>query len=284
VAPNSAKQAFILDTGTNALFTIPLDANAISAVASFSPDNLKAFIAVKIQPGSGVLYVYSNQAALQTIPLSAPADDVAFLPDGAFGFLAEPAGLSYLATCSAPGSTPTNTATAPGAIAIHPLSNLPDSSSLPKSMGFAALAPPNVELVTSSVTGTGCAPSLGVSNVGSGTFNLGQGSFTPLDFLVSSDGQKAFVLIQNQASVVVFDIVTKAVSSIALVGNPTPLAASLSADGLTLYVTGNDNTVHVINTATGADALQLSIPSTTLCSVSTGGTPSCQADLLATRH
>ena len=296
VAPNPAtKQVFILDTSTNSTSSIILDPNAVSAVASFSPDNLKAFIAVTIQPSggtaSGILYIYSPQTALQTIPLSAPVSDVAFLPDGAFGYLAEPTGLFYLATCDVPSSTPTPD-TPPvggGATVIRPLSNLADSSGLTDQMGFIALVSPNVETVTSTVNGIGCIPAippgtLTVSNTAAGTFNLGQGTFTPVDFLVSSDGQKAYILIQNQASVVVFDIPSKTISSIALVGNPAPLAGSLAPDGLTLYVAGSDNNVHVIDTVVGNDVNQVAMPASTLCSVITGGPPpACTPDLLLVR-
>jgi hypothetical protein len=282
-----AKQMFVFDTTTNSPFSFLLDPNAASAVASFSPDNLKGFIAVTIQPpggaASGILYVYSTQAALQTIPLSAPATDVAFLPDGAFGFLSEAAGLSYLATCDQPNSTTSTPSTAPASLAIHALSNLPDANSLPDAMGFITLAPPTVEIVTWGVTGTGCA--LSANNPSPpASFNLGQGTFTPVDFLVSTDGQKAYVLIQNQASVVVFDIPGKTISSIALVGSPAPLAGDLTPDGLTLYVAGNDNNVHVIDTVTGGDVQQVLIPPSTLCSVTSGAPPSgCSPDLLVVR-
>ena len=84
VAPNPpVKQVFILDTSTNSSSSILLDPNAASAVASFSPDNLKAFIAVNAATGLtvqcqntaavGCLYVYSAEAALQTIPLDMTA-------------------------------------------------------------------------------------------------------------------------------------------------------------------------------------------------------------------
>ncbi|HYL12966.1 MAG TPA: hypothetical protein VEV41_08015 [Terriglobales bacterium] len=295
-ASHAAKQIFVFDTTTNSSFSFLLDPNVASAVASFSPDNLKAFIAVTIQPtggaASGILYVYSTQAALQTIPLSAPASDVAFLPDGAFGYLAEPSGLSYLATCDVPSSipTPTNPPVAGGSTAIHPLSNLVDpSSGSPDEMGFITLVPPNVEIVTSVVTGSGCIPAippgtLAVSNTAAGTFNLGQGTFTPVDFLVSTDGQKAYVLIQNQASVVAFDIPGKTISSMALVGTPAPLAGNLTPDGLTLYVAANDNNVHVIDTVVGGDVQQVVIPPSTLCSVASGAPPSgCSPDLLLVR-
>jgi hypothetical protein len=168
-------------------------------------------------------------------------------------------------------------------MAIHPLSNLLDATNgLPDAMGFITLSPPTVQITTSAVTGTGCG--LVVNNAPATSFNLGQGNFTPVDFLVSSDGQKAYVLIENQASVVVFDVPAKTISSIALVGNPAPLAGSLTPDGLTLYVAASDNSVHVIDTVVGGDVHQVPVSPSSLCSVTTGGPPpACTPDLLVVR-
>ena len=310
VAPNPpTKQVFILDTSTNSSFSIVLDPNASSAVASFSPD-LKAFIAVNAAAGLTIqcqstaalscLYVYSPQAPLQSTPLAGTATDAAFLGNGMFGYVAEgSSGVSYLATCDDPNSPLGGQVFSVTGTAAALLRALPDGQS------FLALEPPNVAAIKALINGSPAPPTAvlgcplpfainipGFSATGflqnsssvTNSSNLGQGMFTPIDFLVSSDGQKAYVLIQNQASVVVFDIPTKTVSSIALAGNPAPLAGSLAPDGLTLYVAGSDNNVHVIDTVVGGDVHQVALPSSSLCSVSTGGPPpACRPDLLVVR-
>ena len=318
VAPNPpVKQVFILDTSTNSSSSILLDPNAASAVASFSPDNLKAFIAVNAATGLtvqcqntaavGCLYVYSAEAALQTIPLDMTATDLAFLPDGAFSYMAGVAPssptpqpqITVRNTCdNSISQTPNSTLqvlSTPGVVQFVRTLNNGIQVAGNNGAQVVGLDPPNVDIITFTFAGTanlgnsGCplpfqAGYLYISNSSLSSFNLGQGAFTPIDFLVSSDGQKAYVVIQNQASVVVFDIPTKTVSSIALVGNPAPLAGSLAPDGLTLYVAASDNSVHVIDTVVGGDVQQVPIPSSSLCSVSTGGPPpACTPDLLVVR-
>ncbi len=70
-----------------------------ATAAAFSPDSLKAYIVA-----GNNLYVYSKTDPLQTIPLTAPATDVAFIGDGSLGYLAggDPAGASFLPTCDDP--------------------------------------------------------------------------------------------------------------------------------------------------------------------------------------
>ncbi len=134
----------------------------------------------------------------------------------------------------------------------------------------------------------GCpAPPLGppngaytLTNTVSAPSNLGQGTFTPVAFAVSSDGQKAYALASNLGSLIVYDVVNKTTSTIPLVGNPAPLAGGLSPDGLSFYVTTSDSALHVINLIAGGDVQQLPIPQNNLCAVSTGTAPTCLPDLL----
>jgi hypothetical protein len=266
--------------------------------------------------GGCTLYVYSAQAPLQTIDLTDPtlgaATDVAFLGNGSYGYMARGSGLSFLATCDDPGD-PTNPLTAQVGSVATPASfirPLRDGKSL------LALAPPDVSSITSSVTalpGTpngaanppqiiGCpapytlsfpppvAPQLPaqgfLQNATSAAFtsDLGQGTFTPTAFLLSSDGQKAFILAANVLNVTVFDIASQTTSPLALTGNAAPIAGSLSGDGQTLYVTTSDNVLHIVNLVSGGDTAQLALPSANLCALTTGGSVStCKPDLLAVR-
>ena len=286
------KQIFVHDTGTGAQFSFPIASDASSAVAAFSQDNLKAFIAVQA-PSGNQLYVYSVFAPLQTLPLGRTVTDAAFLPSGAFGFLAQPSdpanGLSYLATCDDPYAPVLGSAPAPGSIFIRPLTSSLFAAFDPlNNQGFITLSPPNIELVAAKVSGTGCGSSISVSASLVSTVPLGQGAFTPKDFIVSSDGRKAYILAANFGSVIVYDILSQTTSSIALVGNAIPLAMALTSDGATLYVSGYvppadnpDSSVHIIDTTIGVDVKQVSVPPDTLCYESTGGqVPACLPDLL----
>jgi hypothetical protein len=60
--------------------------------------------------------------------------------------------------------------------------------------------------------------------------------------------------------VLVFHIASQTISSIALTGNVLPLQASLAQNGNALYVGASDGTVHVLDTAGGADIQQITFP------------------------
>lgn len=309
---------FILDTANNTPVSLLIKgANA----AGFSPDGLKAFI-VASNPavgtpctvaGSCTLYVYSPQAPLQTIDLSdpilGPATDVAFLGSGDFGYLARGSGASFLATCDDPGD-PAHALTSQLGTVSSALSSI--FRPLPDGHSLLSVAPPNASTISASIQGTPSAPqiigcpvpytlsfpppsdSFGTGFTGTGYLtnnstvstpvDLGQGAFTPISVLVSTDGQKAFILAANVLNVIVYDVPGQTTSSLPLVGNAAPIAGSLAPDGQTLYVTTADNKLHVVNLVAGGDLQQLALPSANLCVLSTGGSVStCQPDLLAVR-
>jgi hypothetical protein len=317
---SAINKLFILDTTNNTPVSLLIKgANA----AAFSPDGLKAFI-VASNPtvgtpctvvGSCTLYVYSPEAPLQTIDLTdpslGPATDVAFLGSGDFGYLARGSGASFLATCDDPGDPahPLPSQLTPVSVPASLLRPSPDAHSL------LALAPPNISTITANIPpltsppvppavigcpvpytlsfpppsdtfGTGFSGTGALTNTSSASpaVDLGQGAFTPVAVLVSTDGQKAFILARNVLNVIVYDISGQSTSSLPLVGNAAPIAGSLAPDGQTLFVTTADNKLHVINLVAGGDLEQLALPSANLCVLSTGGSVStCQPDLLAVR-
>jgi len=93
------------------------------------------------------------------------------------------------------------------------------------------------------------------------SFNLGQTNFVPTQFIISSDGSTAYVVAENLASVLVFNIPNRTSSAIPpLSGNAIPLQAALTPDGTLLYIGASDGTVHVVDTVTGGDIQQISFP------------------------
>jgi DNA-binding beta-propeller fold protein YncE len=166
---------------------------------------------------------------------------------------------------------------------------------LPDASGFIGLAPPDLVLIRTTFNGlplpvgaSGCPvpfPSgqISVSN-GVTTVPLAAGSFTPLALFVSSDGQNAYMVARNSSTIIRYGIISGLTSSFSLVGNPNPLSAALSPDGQTLYVGASDGKVHFVNTVSGGDAAQVDVPSSSLCTVITGGTqPNCLPDLIAVK-
>lgn len=271
-------QLFIFDTATST--STPFLISGATA-AAFSPDSLKAFIVA-----GGTLYVYSTQSAFRAATLPAAGTDVGFLANGMFGYVAQGnSGTSYLATCDDP-SQPLSSQVKTVAGAMSFLRPLPDGS------GFLGLAPPNIQLIKATVIGmplpaatSGCPQPLGglsVTNVVSSVASAG--TVTPVAFLLSSDGQKAYIVAPNSGTINVYDVVSGLSSFLSLTGNPNPLAAALSPDGQTLYVSASDSKVHFVNTVSGGDLFQVDVPSSSLCTVSTGGIqPACPPNLLAVR-
>ncbi len=292
--PNSAPQAFIFDTAANTATAIQLASGTTNVAADFSPDSLKAFI-VGSSGAASTLYVYSKVDALQTISLSAGTNDVAFLPSGNFGYIAQgtPSQLSLVPTCdNPPPSTPAlveTTATTATPSIIRPLV---DGRML-------AVEPPGIQIFTPAIGGTGCAfprlypgtpnlitGDLTVSNTSS-FFNLGQGNFIFRQLIVSHDGSTAYILASDANNnplgvVLVFNIANRTSSAISLTGNAIPLRAELTPDGTVLYVGASDGTVHAVSTVAGGDFQQIAFP-LGLCRNASGApfATTCNPDLLA---
>ena len=171
--------------------------NAISA--AFSPDGLKAYIvSASSCPGTSsaaCLLIYSTVDGPQFVQLGTPPTDVAFLGQGAFGYLGGSASASFLATCDHPAAFPPGQSFGFPSLLLRPL---PDGQSL------AALTPPNLQTMTATVSGSGCVTprgSLAVTNTVGPPVNLGVGNFTPKQFLISSDGSAAYILGQVHQAV-----------------------------------------------------------------------------------
>lgn len=233
-------QVFVFDTaaGTNAAFII-----TGATAADFSPDSLKAYIIA-----GSTLYVYSKVDALQTIPLRAPANDVAFFAEGAFAYLAggDPAGVMVRRTCDNGEADTVPTTATPTFIRA-----LPDATQM------LALAPPTIALIDANTAPFGCTPT--ISDTVS-SFNLGQAPFTASQLIIAENGSTAYVLSSEFSSIFVFNIGAQTSSALSLAGNATPIHASLTPDGTLLVVGASDGMVHEIQTATGVDVAQVQFP------------------------
>ena len=257
-------QVFVFDTG----FNTPAAFNISGATAAdFSPDSLKAYILA-----GSTLYVYSKLDALQTIPLSAPANDVSFFAEGAFAYLAggNAAGVLVRRTCDNGTADAVST---PGAPAF--IKALPDAS------GMLALDPPTVDIIHATTTPAGCTPSVSDTVT---SFDFGLGNFVATQLILSQDGTAAYVVMPGRSSISIFSVASETFSSIALTGNPVPLQASLSPDGTELFVGAGDGTLHILEPAVSGDIHQVSFP-LGLCQNS-AGQPfgiTCNPDLVAVK-
>ena len=256
-----------------------------ATAAAFSPDGMKAFIIGKASPSdpnSDTLYVYSSLQALKTVPLGTAANSVSFYANGALAYLSGPNSVTMRNACdstyglatSFPGTSPTLFQALQDG--VHALGvESPGIDIFDVTVGAPPVATPT------SPSNTCPFP---VANATSTFVNLGQGNFTPLQLIVSSDNSRAYILASNLGSVFVFDLGVNTVSAIPLTGNPVPLDASLTPDGSTLYVGANDGAVHVVSTTSGDDLQQITFTnnnSSNKSSLCNNIPQTCNADLIA---
>ena len=285
-APPPATQVIVFDTSANTGTTLNI---AGATAADFSPDNLRVFIAA----GSN-LYVWSAQDALKKIslPVTAPAKDVSFSPEGAFAFVSGGSTTSTVtawSTCGLSSALSNNVVLPATPLFLRALprdainlADPPTAGSATTITSVLAVDSPGIDLFRVARAPTGCT-----STASSGTatpFNLGQGSFTPIQLIVSQDAARAYVLASDRGSVLVFNIDNQTSSAIPLSGDAIPVQASLTPDGSRLYVAAADGQVHILDTQNGGDLLQISFPTdpTTFQAGLCNGVPfTCNPDLIA---
>lgn len=273
---DSPNEVFVFDTATK---TSPAFQITGATAADFSPDSLKAYIVA-----GSTLYVYSKLDGLRTIALAAPANDVSFLSEGAFAYVAGGASseLTVWRTCDNGSAdtvpvpaVPSFIKTLPGATKLLPADSL-------NTFHLLALAPPDIDIIPVNTTPSGCTPAVADGTVAS--FNLGQSNFVAKQLIISQDGSTAYVIASNLSSILVFNIPGQIPSAISLVGNPLPLSATLTPDGNLLYVGASDGAVHVVSTVAGGDIQQITFPQG-LCQNSVGQPfpITCNPDLVAVK-
>jgi hypothetical protein len=261
--------------------------------AGFSPDGLKAFIvgcvvsSVPCTSTTGnALYVYSALQSLQApIALSVPAGQVAFSPNGAFGYV----------TGALSGNTPALTAfnlcdnqlaqqftlATPAFVRTMPNAHLEGRDNMaqlfPDGMHLLAVDHQGIDVVTAinavkvavlsnPPVPVGSCPQTVTHTVQ--RIDLGQGTFNPVAFFVSPDATQAYIVASDRSDILVYNFNTGSVSGIPLAGNATPgdpanpmrTVADMTVDGTFIYVAGSDGTLHEVSTNPAVDLLQISFP------------------------
>ena len=173
---STPNQVYIYDSMSNT--SVPLSITGATA-ADFSPDGLKAFIAAHDpNTGTNTLYIYSALEALKTVPLSGITNELFFHPTGAFGYLAggAPTAITAYRTCD---NALADTVTTPGTLDFNPFSErwFDHSGARSPQCGHRG--------VTLTAGANGCQPLASDSIPRS--VNLGQGNFTPSQFILSAD-------------------------------------------------------------------------------------------------
>jgi hypothetical protein len=282
---STPNRVYVVNTTSTTATTTALTING-ATTATFSPDNSKAFI---LGNGGNTLYVYSPLQALQSFPLSAPANTIAFSSTGAYAFIAgglAGSNIDVLSTCSnLPATTPAATTfsitglpTTPTFLKMVPAGNAPINNNLLSSLLQNPLV--NIDVfygldnsgidVFATVTTTPLTPApaslcpqqqIALATVNPPAtnpvyINLQKGTFHPINFFVSPDSTQVYIITSDQG-VLVYNFSTGSVSSILLSGGAAPVAADMTVDGLYLYVAGTDGILHELNTQTGTDIMEI---------------------------
>jgi hypothetical protein len=288
--------------------TTALNINSATA-AAVSPDGLKAFI---LGDGGNTLYIYSPLQTLQPgVALPAPASTIAFNSTGSFALFSggsAPGTLAIYRTCDnsvvAPALSASQLPGPPTFLKMVPAGNIPlntpfGDTSLPQLQTagldfFFGLDSTGIDIIatTSSqpaLTALCPQPVTLAQTTANAPFppvhiNLNQGTFHPINFFLSPDTSRAYI-VTSDLGVLVYDFSTGAVSAkIGLANEASPVAAGMTVDGTLIYVAGSDGLLHQLNTTLGVDFYQTSflpLADSTNDFCYTG--QNCQPDLLAVK-
>ncbi|MFZ0322212.1 MAG: WD40 repeat domain-containing protein [Candidatus Sulfotelmatobacter sp.] len=284
---STPNQVYVVNTGSSSPSTIAENINS-ATTATFSPDNSKAFI---LGNGGNTLYVYSTLQALQTIPLTASANTVAFSSTGAFAFIAgasSTANIDVLNTCNnSPATMPggaalsiTGLPATPLFLKMVPPGNAPTGNNVIPNLQqsafdnldvFFGLDNTGIDVIatttTTPVTTTPATPLCPQQQITlaqttqNTTFNpihidLQKGTFHPINFFLSPGGDQVYIVTSDQG-VLVYNFGTQSVSAIPINGGAAPVAADMTVDGTLMYVAGTDGVLHELNTALAMDVMEI---------------------------
>ncbi|MGB9196400.1 MAG: hypothetical protein WCB53_05675 [Terriglobales bacterium] len=292
----------------------------VAQSAAFSPDQSKIFILTN----SGKMFVYSTVDALAQVTIPTTGTDAAFSADSSFAYVtgsstsSPPGSVSAFSTCSTPGvpstelGTPVTLADVP--LQIFPSPNLTTNDGLTYQNVFvlesSASHPTSLQVVTAAFTQTPIGvtqftcnvPDLSSLTVSPTTYNLGQGSFTPLYTRLSGDGSEFIVVGQNIPAVMVFNVASGTTTAVHLArtgySQIYPYSASATSDGSLVFVAACDQfqnndpstqnclagSVHVVSTTGLGDYQQvpyINYTTNNMCNNLGGSSQLCVPDLIA---
>jgi hypothetical protein len=303
-------QVFLYDQPTNTGTQLLLNIADHARSAVFSPDDLVVYIttyqctASPCQPSNevpGPVYVDDALNGLRRLAAPSGVTDVALHPSGALVYMATAANtvttLNTSNNALAASEDGTQTVTLP----VRPqfLRALHDWDDAAYTTHFIILNGPNaadgeiVQATTPRLTSPPpCLLAPGTTQfyicnsvAAADHFDFGQGPLDAAQFLLSSDASTAYVIPRNFSSVFSYGLQSKQKGGISLSGAQSATTGGLTTDGAFLYVGSTDGLVHVLNTASSGDALQITPvssttnPATSMCSISTASQP-CNPDFV----
>lgn len=222
-------------------FSVP-GATPATVHASTAPDGQTTYVVV-----GNKLFISNSATSLRTITLNSAANDVAFLLQGSFAYLAggENNAITARTNCDSSERDVVAVTATPDRII----------SSADGTKVYAVQGPV-MDTVTATTTGAGCPPALTDSLA---SVDMGQGTVSPTQMFSNSSGSKIY-MISSAGKIVIFDTAANTATTVSLSG-ATATTAALTQDGANLWVGGGaDNKVHRIDTSSNTDAQQISVP------------------------
>jgi hypothetical protein len=221
-------------------FSAP-NATPTNVRASSSPDEQTTYIVV-----GNKLFISNSTTSLKTITLNSVANDVAFLLQGSFAYLAGGESNSITARTNCDSSERD----------VIAVTATPDRI-IPSADGTKVYAVQGsvMDTVTATTNGAGCPPALTDSLA---SVDMGQGTVSPTQMFSNGSGSKIY-MINSAGKIVIFDTAANTATTVSLSG-ATATTAALTQDGANLWVGGGaDNKVHRIDTSTNTDAQQIGV-------------------------
>jgi hypothetical protein len=279
---STPNQVYVVGSGL-ANSTIPLDINSAIA-ATFSPDGLKGFI---LGDGGNTLYIYSAPQALQTIPLATPATSIVFNSSGTFALLSgggAPGTLAAYNTCdNSPVTLSSGALTGPPLfLKMVPVVDIPQGNPLGNTFGgilipnlqttgldfFFGLDSTGIDIIATNASQPPltelCHQPVTLAQTTANTpfppvhINIGQGTLQPINFFLSPDATRAYIVTNDSSQVLIYDFNTNSTSAIPLVNNATPISADMTVDGTMIYVAGSDGLLHQVSIPLSLDQTDIS--------------------------
>jgi hypothetical protein len=278
---STPNQVYVVNSASSS--TTPLNINSAIA-ATFSPDGLEAFI---LANGGNTLYIYSTLQPLQPpIALSTPATSIVFSSTGSFALLSgggfTATDLAIYNTCdNSPVSLPApGLPSPPRFLRMVPAGNVPmgnptiptlqtegldfffgvDNTGIDIIATNASQGPPNAPFSTLCPQPVAIAHTPPPQNTPFPPIHIdiGQGTLQPINFFLSPDATRAYILASNSSRVLIYNFDTSSTSAIPLLNNATPVAGDMTVDGTMIYVAGSDGLLHQVNTALAYDEMDVS--------------------------
>jgi hypothetical protein len=299
-------QVFLYDQPSNAGTQLLLNTADHAKSAVFSADAFLIYIttyqcsASPCQPTNevpGPVYVYDAFNGLRRLTTPSGVTAVAFHPSGALVYMTTAA--NTITTLNTSDSTlaaspnGTQTTALPGKPQF--LRALHDWDDVARTTRFVALNgpdAPDAEIIsaTSATPPPTALPCLSanpfaICDTPGLHFDFGQGPLDAAQFLLSSDTATVYVIPRNFSSVFSYNFQAGTAGGISLTGGQPATTGGLTTDGAFLFVGSTDGLVHVLNTNSSGDTLQISPiststnPSTAMCSISAADQP-CNPDFV----